>query len=174
MKRDMKGHLEEGRILTAFIDKEDLSPSEREHLDRCDVCRSAVQALAGQLRRVSDKALRHTPDCRVKVSLPEPGERPWFALAGKWIAAPALAAACIALLLIFFQPGLFTTPRPYGNVSLAAEASADAQLMAEINDIQEGGLSSSMDEAAATPAYGIDEDEDFFDDYIPTDTGSQS
>jgi hypothetical protein len=174
MKKDMQEHLEQNRILTAFIDKTDLSPSEREHLEHCDACGRAVQVLAGQLRRVSDEALRHTPGTRVKVELPELEAKSWFGLYGKWIAAPALAAACIALLVIFLQPGIFSAPRPYGNVSLAEEATADALLMAEIDDIQQGGLSSPIDDASAVPASDIDDDEDFLDDLIPIDTGAQS
>jgi hypothetical protein len=173
MKKDTQGHLAENRILTAFIDRADLSPAEREHLEHCAACGNAVQALAGQLRRVSDEARRHTPESRVKVSLPEREERTWFDLTRKWIAAPALAAACMALLIIFLQPGPFAT-RPYGNVSLAEEAAADALFMAEINDIQNGGLSASLGEVEAVSVLGLDADDDFPDDLIPIDTGVRS
>lgn len=175
MKKDTQGHLDESRILKAFIDRADLSPSEREHLDHCDACERSIRALAGQLRRIGDEARKHTPASRVQVSLPAMEATTWLGPAGKWIAGPALAAACIALLVVFFQPGLFTTPRPFGNVSLAAEAAADALLMAEIDDIQQGGVAFSMGDAAAEPAAtGFDEDENFFDDLIPIDTGVQS
>lgn len=169
MSRDLKDHIGKERILTAFIDRADLSPSEREHLQHCPACEYEIQALDGQLRRLSDEARRYTPEMKVKIALPEPETHTWWGWAGKWIGAPVLAAACVALILVFFQPQLVSNPRPYGDVSLAVEKAADARLMAEISDIEEGVVSTPVDDATPTPI--INADEDYLDDIIPDDVG---
>jgi anti-sigma factor RsiW len=89
--------------LTAFVDGE-LEPARREalaaHLPTCAGCQATVGALQGALAQVAKAArFEPSPSLRYKTMarISEQSEKRWR----RWMWAPSLAAAAVALLAIF-------------------------------------------------------------------------
>jgi hypothetical protein len=169
MSNNQNAHLDIQRIIASFVDENDLSTQEREHLKGCLICSASRNHLAAQLRGLSEEAMRSTPAPRRRIILPDAEVLNGSVWKGKWYAGLVAAAACLVLVITLTLPHLFTgNQQPYGKLNLAAEMAADETFIASTEDIEENSLPASLQEIVPD-AGSTDDNDDFLDFVAPVD-----
>jgi hypothetical protein len=170
MNNNPNAHLDVQRIIASFVDENDLTQLEREHLKDCPICSASHRRLAEQLQGLSEEAMRFTPEPRRRVALPET-EVPESIWRLRWYTGlVSAAAACLVLIITLSSLHLFTgSVHPYGKLSLAAETAADEMFIATTKDIEENSLPASIQEIVPDTGALDDNDDDFLDFAAPAE-----
>jgi hypothetical protein len=140
MTMDQKNHLEEGQLIQAAVDEDELPLSAREHLRACLRCRADKERLSADLAKLGRVANDFSPSPRRRISLPD--EKPRLCpgwLRGFRACAGAAAAAGMVAALIWWS-GLFMTTPQVGVDLFAEELWEDEEVMAEISALVENAL----------------------------------
>jgi hypothetical protein len=162
-------HLTPERITASLVDRDDLLPRERDHLEHCTECSRAREILSRQLQALSDNAGRFTPASGMKVRLPayEPARNRGRVF--KWSMGIAATAASAALVLALLLPQFFPAQSPRTTeAGLAGQLAQDEQLTAEVQQLADNPLSAAY--AEILPYSDSDTDDDSFDITLPGET----
>jgi len=99
-----ENHLDEDQLIRAIVDETDLSPSVRDHLSSCPLCRAGMEQIEQDLTGLGKTAERLAPAENRKVSLPAWGPsrvNQWFL---NWrLSFGAIAAAAMVLLVVWWS-----------------------------------------------------------------------
>lgn len=163
-------HLTNDRILDAVATGKALSDRDRQHLDRCDHCRTALDQLQTDLRRLRSGSVRFSPSPPRPLDIPDgfPGnvrqpKRSWY-----WGLGLGTALGAAMVLVIFFGrtdrlPSSFNAgPRD----RIALHAIEDPE-MAEIRMLAENALPPAYQAILESLDHDPSEAEGFIDFLIP-------
>jgi hypothetical protein len=134
-------HLNDDQILRAVVDEKDLSPTVREHLSRCRLCRAKKDLLEKNLVKLGRMAERATPSPRRRVSLPgqkQTSPRWWF---WGWRGVLVATMSVVAVILVVSWFIMFRTESEESVAVLIHEMWEDEKLMTEIRVLEENPLS---------------------------------
>ena len=96
-----ENHLDEDQLIRAIVDETDLSPSVRDHLSSCPLCRAGMEQIEQDLTDLGKVAERLAPAKHREVSLPAWGPsrvNQWFL---NWrLSFGAIAAAASSALTL--------------------------------------------------------------------------
>ncbi len=158
-------HLTEDQIYQSLLDPSDLSESGKAHLLACSRCRTALDALSGELQTVGTLALAATPESTGKFRLPDqhPGS-PFSILTGM----PPFARVVASALALFLVIGVVLLVNPAHKNPILYEAGQildPDQLLSEIDELVEAPFASEF--LFTTSLNDLDADEDFMEYIVP-------
>lgn len=168
MKGQNNPHLQEGRILWAVIDDEELAADEQQHLQNCPACTSKVEQFQAELQELGHKARMSVPPLSRPVSMPKARVAAVSHSTG-WL--PFFAAAAMAGFVVFFYFMAMenTAPPVLTPLQVQNNLLEDETLMREISELVEDPLSDDMYEISGEDGIGFDDDEDEFLQFILPD-----
>lgn len=132
-------HVDEGQILKAVVDENDLSEEERRHLAECDDCRARRALIEGRLLDFGQKAERYAPVMYRKVALPQREKRvlpSW--LGSRRSLTVGFAFASVMFVLIGFM--VYRTLPETRSAMVYREMLDDEKLISEITSLEDDAL----------------------------------
>jgi len=164
MNEQNHGHLQEDLVLWAVVDRMELSPEARQHLQSCHACSEKVTKLEEDLAEFGRKAGQAVPPFArpVKMSTAEPAKSfqvgGWFSFLG--------AAAMAGLVIFFYLMNMnYTAPVEVSSLQNQEQFLEDEALMREVSEIVEYPLPEDI--YLITGENGVSYDEEFFDFIVP-------
>jgi hypothetical protein len=154
-------HLNEEQILKAIIDKEELVPSEKDHLSVCQECRSALESFEKELKLLGQTAERFVPLPRKRTVLYEKtGKNFLFG----W--RTSFAAAIITIFLVI-TVNSDSIKHMFNKTDIAdSELYSEDILMTEVSNLVENSLPAKF--LFVSEDGDTDYDEDFIDFIVPS------
>ena len=154
MKQAGNFHLSEDEIIRVVVEVADAPPEFLHHLDTCPTCRAQKERLESNLLKLGDFARLGTPKPpRIEIRPTERIGSGWLPL---WIPTAVMIAA---LAVVVFWSGIL----PYGEPEIPIavierQMIEDAQLMAEIEYLEENPLPEALKDISDSNSSSFDED----------------
>lgn len=164
MNTDWNQHLDESWVLKAIVDPNDLSDSQKAHLETCNECTSRVEQIEGSLEQFGHQSRESVPKYDGRFVLPaehlKTGLNFHFIRPFYRIAIPALVAVIIVVAVFFPKPDHTTQVASVPPLVEDAE-----QLLSEIDLLIENPLPMGLQTMVSFTE--LDTDEDFMQYIVP-------
>lgn len=99
-----ENHLDEDQLIRAIVDETDLSPSVRDHLSSCLLCRAGMEQIEQDLTDLGKVAERLAPATHRKISLPVEKPSRIYRWLHDWrISSGAIAAVAVVIVMIWLS-----------------------------------------------------------------------
>ena len=158
-------HLSDSQIYQSLLDPSDLSESGKAHLLTCSQCRTALDALRGELQTMENLALATTPKSTGKFRLPAQDRRSPFSIISGMKPFPRLTTSAIALFLVIGAVLLIYPTQKNPSLYEAGQILNPDQLLSEIDELVEASFTSEF--LYTTSVSDLDADEDFMEYIVP-------
>jgi len=136
VKTTVDSHLSKDQIVRAFLDQAQLPAAEKAHLERCSQCRSRVDQLARDLKRLGRMAEQYAPLPRRSFHLPlKETRRPLR----RWTVVLAAAAAAALCLAIWWE--VPQDKQPLVANQTESDSEKNGELMSTVQALSENALS---------------------------------
>ncbi len=158
-------HLNEDEIIMAVVDTTDLDQRQQRHLADCGHCRSQIEALSGDLKKMAQMAEATCPAVTKPFRAPvkDSGALDWLPSGRKLASGLAVAVACIIIGGLYLQSQLSNRSERFARELAEAE-----QLMLQVDRLVENPLPETIMTISAEGV--VEHDEKFFRFLIPDET----
>jgi len=166
MKSESMQHLDEGQIIQAVVDVEDLPQSVQSHLAQCSQCLADMNSFEHEMTLLGQKVEQFVPKPQRRILLPVPKAANPFRNLLDWRNLVAAAATVSAIFILVWGTNLARNFSEPGNSNLTAEMVEAEILMTEVNTLIDNALPPFYLEISGEK--NTDYDEEFYHFLIPT------